>query len=49
MAFGCWNFIRFLIVGLEMWKFLRLVMECSCMAPLTVAVIVTSGFLSITN
>ena len=44
MAFWCMSFMSFLIFGFGILRSFSLLMECSCMAPLTPAVIVIRGF-----
>ena len=44
MAFSCMFFMRFLILVFGMSRSFNLLMDCSCMAPLTLAVIVMRGF-----
>ena len=43
MAFWCRFFIRDLMLVLEIFSLVRLSIECSCMAPLTLAVMVMRG------
>jgi hypothetical protein len=43
MAFWCMFFIRFLMLDFGMFSLVRFSMECSCMAPLTPAVMVMRG------
>ena len=43
MAFWCMPFIRFLMLDFGIFSSVNLLMECSCMAPLTHAVIVIRG------
>jgi hypothetical protein len=43
MAFWCMSFIRFLMLDFGIFSFVSLSMECSCMAPLTPAVMVMRG------
>ena len=43
MAFWCMSFINFLMFDFGMFIFVRFSMECSCMAPLTPAVMVMRG------
>jgi hypothetical protein len=43
MAFWCMCFMRDLMLDLEIFSLVNLLMECSCMAPLTPAVMVMMG------
>ena len=43
MAFWCMSFISFLMLDFGMSIFVSFSMDCSCMAPLTPAVIVMRG------
>ena len=45
MAFWCMSFISFLMLDFGMSIFVSFSMECSCMAPLTPAVIVMRGLI----
>ena len=44
MAFWCMFFMRVLMVDFRIYKLASLLMECSCIAPLTLAVMVIKGF-----
>ena len=43
MAFWCMSFISFFHVGFWTFGFVSLLMECSCMTPLTPAMMVMRG------
>jgi hypothetical protein len=43
MAIWCMFFMRVLMAGFGTFKWVTLLMECSCMAPLTTTVMVTRG------
>ena len=45
MAFWCISFMRVLMLGFEILRLINLLMDCSCIAPLTFAVIVMRGFI----
>jgi hypothetical protein len=44
MAFWCMFFMRVLIIDFGILRLVSFLMECSCMAPLTPAVMVMRGF-----
>ena len=44
MAFWCMFFIRVLMLDFGILSSVNLVMDCSCIAPLTPAMMVISGF-----
>ena len=46
MAFWCMFFMRFLMLVFGRLRSVSLLMDCSCMAPLTPAVIVMRGFVN---
>ena len=48
MAFRCMFFMRVLMVDFGIFMLTSLLMECSCMAPLTPAVMVMRGFVCLT-
>ena len=43
MAFWCMSFIKKIMLDFEIFSFVSLSMECSCMTPLTPAVMVMRG------
>ena len=43
MAFWCMSFMSFLMLSVWIFKSFSFLMECSCMAPRTPAVIVITG------
>ena len=47
MVFWCMSFIRFLMLDFGIFSFVSLSMECSCMAPLTHAMMVIRGLVFI--